>query len=58
MDWASLVQAGLHQLRLQPRDFWALTPVELQLMLGLDQSLLPMGRARLDELTNAYPDDS
>ncbi|MFO8127672.1 phage tail assembly chaperone, partial [Yoonia sp.] len=34
MDWAGLMRAGLHQLRLPPREFWALTPAELQIMLG------------------------
>ena len=56
MDWANLLRVGLHRLQLQPDAFWRLTPVELQMMLGLEDSLLPMGRARLDELQAAYPD--
>ncbi|WP_439155833.1 rcc01693 family protein [Yoonia sp.] len=56
MDWPGLMRAGLHGLRLHPRDFWALTPSELQLMLGLSQAHMPMGRARLDDLLRAFPD--
>ncbi len=56
MDWAALLRAGLHGLRLAPADFWTLTPVELMLMLGADKAGAPMGRTRLDELARAYPD--
>mgnify|MGYP005989356507 CR=1 FL=1 len=56
MDWANLMRAGLLHLRLLPRDFWALTPAELQLMLGLDATLLPMGHARLEQLLVTFPD--
>ncbi len=56
MDWAALMRAGLHGLRLAPADFWALTPADLMLMLGADKSDAPMGRERLDELARAYPD--
>jgi len=56
MDWAALMRAGLHGLRLVPADFWALTPADLMLMLGADKADAPMGRARLDELARAYPD--
>lgn len=57
MDWVNLMRAGLHVLRLRPADFWALTPAELQVMLGLDERLMPMARDRLAELERAYPDD-
>ncbi|MDO7564565.1 MAG: rcc01693 family protein [Yoonia sp.] len=56
MDWLNLLRAGLYGLHLRPADFWALTPAELQIMLGLEARLLPMGRARLAELEQAYPD--
>tara|TARA_R110002051_G_scaffold14460_3_gene46809 strand:- start:4038 stop:4220 length:183 start_codon:yes stop_codon:yes gene_type:complete len=56
MDWANLMRAGLHGLRLRPIDFWALTPAELQVMLGLEEKLMPMARDRLAELERAYPD--
>ena len=56
-DWPSLMRAGLRGLRLRPRDFWDLTPVELRVMLGEDAGQRPMGRARLDELLAAFPDE-
>jgi len=56
MDWPNLMRAGLHELRLLPADFWALTPAELQVMLGLNARLLPMGHSRLEELQQNYPD--
>ena len=56
LDWPGLMRAGLYGLRLTPDDFWRLTPVELMLMLGRDGSDAPLGRARLDELAQMYPD--
>lgn len=56
MDWPSLMRAGLHDLRLRPDQFWALTPAELQIMLGLDQRLMPMARDQFDALLAQYPD--
>lgn len=55
-DWPGLLRAGLHGLGLKPAEFWALTPAELMLMLGVDEASAPMGRARLEELTRAFPD--
>jgi len=43
-------------LGLTPQVFWALTPIELRLMLGREGGGALMSRARLDELTAAYPD--
>lgn len=57
MDWAGLMQTGLHQLRLAPRDFWAMTPAELQIMLGAAGARAPMGRTQLDALLRNFPDD-
>ncbi|MCO4848371.1 MAG: phage tail assembly chaperone [Yoonia sp.] len=56
MDWPNLMRAGLHDLRLRPDDFWALTPAELQIMLGLDKRLMPMARDQFEALEAAYPD--
>ncbi|WP_296424105.1 rcc01693 family protein [Yoonia sp.] len=56
LDWPGLMRAGLHGLRLTPREFWALTPAELQVMLGLTKANAPMGRDRLDELQRSFPD--
>ena len=57
LDWAGLMRAGLHELRLSPRDFWAMTPAELQIALGRSGSGLGMTRARLDALLEQFPDD-
>ena len=54
-DWPGLMRAGLHGLGLQPDQFWRLTPVELRMMLGVEQTS-PLSRARLEELARAFPD--
>lgn len=56
IDWRGLMQAGLHGLGLEPAVFWRLTPVELRIMLGREQMLPPLTRARLAELAAAFPD--
>ncbi|MFS4580027.1 rcc01693 family protein [Phaeobacter sp. C3_T13_0] len=55
-DWPALIRAGLLGLRLQPDQFWRLTPAELRLMLGQDSGVAPLGRAGLDQLMQAFPD--
>lgn len=57
MDWAALLRAGVQRLRLTPREFWALTPAELALMLGQSAGVAPMARDELDALLKAYPDE-
>ncbi|MBR2655131.1 rcc01693 family protein [Yoonia sp.] len=57
LDWAGLLRAGLCTLRLHPAQFWALTPAELQLMLGAQAGPAPLTRAGLDALLLAFPDD-
>lgn len=56
IDWAGLMQVGLHGLGLQPEAFWRLTPVELRIKLGAQVGAAPLTRARLDELARAFPD--
>lgn len=56
MDWRGLMIAGLVRLRLRPDDFWALTPAELQMMLGLEKADAPLPRAALDAMLASYPD--
>lgn len=56
IDWALLMQAGIRGLGLRPHEFWALTPAELELMLGRPAGVAPLKRSRLDELLAAYPD--
>jgi len=55
-DWAGLLRAGLHHLRLHPDQFWALTPAELALMLGVSGGGKSMNRNRLQDLLQAFPD--
>lgn len=55
-DWTGLMQAGMRGLGLKPDEFWRLTPAELQLMLGRDRSSGPLSRARLEEMSRAFPD--
>ena len=56
IDWRGLMQAGLHGLGLEPAVFWRLTPAELRMMLGREQMVPPLTRARLAELAAAFPD--
>jgi len=57
-DWPGLLRLGLRQLGLRPAEFWALTPLELLVLLGLEGGGREVfGRARLDELIAAYPDE-
>ena len=56
LDWAGLLRAGLVELSLTPAEFWALTPAELRLMLGIDAVAAPLTRARLEELVARFPD--
>lgn len=55
-DWPALMRAGMQGLGLRPAEFWALTPVELRLMLGERQGVAPMARAGLEALLCAFPD--
>ena len=54
MDWHGLMLRGLRDLGLCPRDFWALTPIELLVMLGMEEAPVPLTRARLHELDRRY----
>ena len=56
LAWAGLMRAGMRGLGLAPREFWALTPAELALMLGIEAGPRGMDRSRLAELAALYPD--
>lgn len=56
LDWPALMRVGLHGLGLSPDVFWALTPVELQVMLGGNGAKQPMLSDGLAALMAAYPD--
>ncbi|MGH1424725.1 MAG: rcc01693 family protein [Pseudooceanicola sp.] len=55
-DWPVLMAAGIRGLRLQPDEFWRLSPAELRLMLGNGSAAGPLKRAGLDALLEAFPD--
>jgi len=56
IDWPGLMRAGMGELRLTPQAFWALSPIELRIMLGAEAAMPPLTRARLEELAAAFPD--
>lgn len=56
LDWPGLMRAGIGGLRLHPQQFWALTPAELALMLGVEAGSPAMTRNRLAELSARFPD--
>jgi uncharacterized phage protein (TIGR02216 family) len=55
-DWPALLRVGLSRLGLRPAEFWALTPAELQLMLGPPAEAPPLLSQGLAALMAAYPD--
>lgn len=57
-DWPGLMRLGLRGLGLTPDRFWALTPVELMVMLGQAGGTAALTRARLEALAARYPDKS
>ncbi|WP_299041162.1 rcc01693 family protein [uncultured Tateyamaria sp.] len=57
LDWPALMRAGMQGLRLTPDAFWALTPAELQMMLGTPGSSAPLLSEGLDALMAAWPDE-
>lgn len=57
LDWPALMRAGLQSLGLRPAEFWALTPGELQLMLGTQGAQAPLLSDGLAALMAAYPDE-
>lgn len=56
IEWATLLRAGLRGLGLKPWEFWALTPIELEMMLGQPSGVVPLKRSRLDQLLSDFPD--
>lgn len=56
LDWSGLMRAGIRGLGLRPAEFWALTPAELALMLGIEAGPQAMTRDRLAEMAARFPD--
>ena len=55
IDWPGLMRVGLQGLGMTPAEFWRLSPVELRIMLGAEQTPA-LTRVRFEELAAAYPD--
>ena len=55
--WGRIMQLGLGQLRLAPKDFWSMTLRELDAALGLGASARTMTRDDLQLLLERYPDE-
>ena len=49
-EWSALLRAGVQGAGLKPAEFWALTPYELSVMLGVETRQTPLTRVRLMEL--------
>ncbi|MEL6452021.1 MAG: rcc01693 family protein [Pseudomonadota bacterium] len=58
LDWPALMRAGMQGLRLTPEVFWALTPAELQVMLGDPGQTAPLLSDGLEALMAAWPDET
>lgn len=56
LDWPGLMRAGMQGLGLRPDQFWALSPAELALMLGVSAGPPAMTRDRLADLAARFPD--
>lgn len=57
LDWPGLMRAGLRGLSLKPAEFWALTPVELMVMLGREGGqAAALTRDRFEALLADFPD--
>lgn len=55
--WQEIMQIGLGQLRLSPKDFWALSLRELNAMIGAYRPVFNgLNRQTLNALMQAYPD--
>lgn len=54
--WEALMRFGLGELRLAPRDFWAMTLPELRAAIGARGAQPAPTRDALDELMRRFPD--
>ena len=54
--WGAILAFGLGRLRLNVRDFWALTLPEFTAMTGFPVGSLAPARKRLDDLMTLFPD--
>ncbi|MDQ2705177.1 MAG: phage tail assembly chaperone [Pseudomonadota bacterium] len=55
--WDSVMAAGFGLLRLSPRDFWSMTPREMERAMSvLDRQVVPPRRGDLAEMMRRFPD--
>ena len=47
---------GIYHLRLRPDQFWVLTPYEIGVMLGFQNTAPPLNANELSKLMRRYPD--
>lgn len=58
-NWVELMRLGMMHLRLNPDQFWALTPAELVIMSGADaKAAAVLTRSGLHTLMAQYPDEN
>ena len=53
IDWETIERHALRSLGLLPKDFWALTPREYQVLAGTETLARPMTRLGLEALEDA-----
>ncbi|MCF6443484.1 phage tail assembly chaperone [Nereida sp. MMG025] len=56
LDWGALMRVGLGQAGLPPATFWAMTPYEFSLSLGLEPPQTPLRFQGFADLMAAFPD--
>lgn len=54
--FGALLKAGV-AAGLRPAEVWAMTPAELQLIVGPARGAVPLARDGLERLSAAYPDE-
>lgn len=54
--WAEMIRGAL-VLGIGPEAFWRLSLKEWRMLTQADSAAAPMARARLDELTERWPDE-
>tara|TARA_B110000003_G_scaffold148564_2_gene149654 strand:- start:395 stop:613 length:219 start_codon:yes stop_codon:yes gene_type:complete len=55
-DWPALMRLGMCTLRLKPDEFWRLSPLELNVMLGQSDISTSLDRSGLAALEKRFPD--
>ena len=58
INWDHWLTTAVHHHGLSLDVFWAMTPAELMMVLGMKEDRGPMGRDRLAELCAQFPDNS